>query len=747
MLLTKAKQQLTLRRASLLLLLLLTPQGVLSQVSVSLTEDGEPARTPPFERAASQGVVRFSAATYSAGTALTITIEAHPGRESKAWSVEHIHPRGWTVLEVDGGGLWDSRGSRIRWGPWFDSIPRTLTYRLLPDRDKRYPGRFSGSLFVDGLEVALMGTTELKAQGGTSALPHGDSASSSGDEDPSDQQEKNPTGYEADSVGHVSLLALPQCVATRVTPNGYQPGATEDFAVSAKPPNTGAAYVIEETPPSASWPISSISHGGVFDVVSNKLRWGPFFDAAPRVLRYSITIPPETSGAIRFSGSVVVDGVAQQTCGLTSVPIGRYHPADAGRNWRIAGTELTGYGASWKKGEVWSLGPTPTPIDLVTSAATIWKQGECYAYAPVEDPPYFWTPLVTAITPDPPSIGTPTTTTIPLAWNPVPGALTYRVQASGGPATIVAYSGPALNALADGLIQGVRYCFQVYAFNNCGSSKASAPTCGTTDCLTPTTSPTLSLSVATATAIKLNWTSVPGSSGYRIKRGNNEFLVGPVTTYTDSGLSRLTRYCYTVTAVTNCGDSQPSSEICATTTCEVQPIAIAPTVSLGTVTSSAIVVNWTAVPGASGYTVIRGDTEIPINGTGTSYTDSGLTQFTRYCYAVSARNSCGSGPLSAETCASTACSTLARPALSLGWYTATSITLGWSTVEGATSYKLVRNGTLILIGTSRSWTDSALQPSTRYCYSVTATNECSDSAASNEVCVTTSANRQPPLSK
>ena len=40
--------------------------------------------------------------------------------------------------------------------------------------------------------------------------------------------------------------------------------------------------------------------------------------------------------------------------------------------------EVTAYGAAWRRGEVWPVGPAPIPINHVTRAAFLWRSGECY---------------------------------------------------------------------------------------------------------------------------------------------------------------------------------------------------------------------------------------------------------------------------------------------------------------------------------------------------------------------------------
>ena len=73
----------------------------------------------------------------------------------------------------------------------------------------------------------------------------------------------------------------------------------------------------------------------------------------------------------------------------------------------------------------------------------------------------------------------------------------------------------------------------------------------------------------------------------------------------------------------------------------------------------------------------------------------------------------------------------------------TQINLSWTTVPGATSYKIYRGGGLIQSGvTGNSWPNTGLTPSTPYSYYILATNGFGDSGQSNTANATTS---EPPF--
>jgi alpha-tubulin suppressor-like RCC1 family protein len=57
-----------------------------------------------------------------------------------------------------------------------------------------------------------------------------------------------------------------------------------------------------------------------------------------------------------------------------------YHPADTNYSATIVIGEVTAYGAAWKSGATWSVGPVPIPIGYMTRAGYLWKGGEAYHY-------------------------------------------------------------------------------------------------------------------------------------------------------------------------------------------------------------------------------------------------------------------------------------------------------------------------------------------------------------------------------
>jgi len=180
----------------------------------------------------------------------------------------------------------------------------------------------------------------------------------------------------------------------RHLPDAYTPGTSLIVELRAEPPDGAHAYGVEDHPPEG-WSVSQISHEGVFDPATGKVKFGPFFDATDRTLTYKVMPPESATGPKEFSGSGSVDGASYPIGGDRIIVQGSTkHPADTDGNWSIVLNELIAYAAAWKGGASWNSGPVPIPLSFVTRAAVIWKRGEVYEFNPAFGaPPMCWVPV------------------------------------------------------------------------------------------------------------------------------------------------------------------------------------------------------------------------------------------------------------------------------------------------------------------------------------------------------------------
>ena len=185
--------------------------------------------------------------------------------------------------------------------------------------------------------------------------------------------------------------------------------------------------------------------------------------------------------------------------------------------------------------------------------------------------------------------------------------------------------------------------------------------------LTGQTNPEAPASVTTTPGngqVTVNWAAVAGATSYTVQwatasGGTYTTLATGLTgtSYTDTGLGDGTTRYYVVTAVNSNGTSANSSETPGTTYSS-EPLP-APTNLTAAPGSAQITLSWSAVPGATGYTVQRsvasgGPYSTLATGiSGTSYANTGLANGATWYYKVAAQDLSGTGTASAPVAATT----------------------------------------------------------------------------------------------
>jgi hypothetical protein len=165
--------------------------------------------------------------------------------------------------------------------------------------------------------------------------------------------------------------------------------------------------------------------------------------------------------------------------------------------------------------------------------------------------------------------------------------------------------------------------------------------------------------VTSDTAIKLTWAKVDGVSNYTLERktgdGGYSQVATPsssLTDYADSALSAGTAYTYRIRSVNSSGSSGGMEASATTTGTATNPgggsdtVPGNPTNLLATTSSTSVTLTWTAVSGATSYSIERktGSEAFAAVGTTatTTHTDGGLAVATSYVYRVKAINTKGS---------------------------------------------------------------------------------------------------------
>ncbi|NDI33805.1 DNRLRE domain-containing protein [Chengkuizengella sediminis] len=153
--------------------------------------------------------------------------------------------------------------------------------------------------------------------------------------------------------------------------------------------------------------------------------------------------------------------------------------------------------------------------------------------------------------------------------------------------------------------------------------------------------------------VQLNWDVNTGVDSYNIKRsevsgGPYSIISSGVTTssYTDTNVNNGTTYYYVVSAVNGSGESANSNEVVATPEAVIT-VPEAPTNLNGITGDSFVDLSWNAANNADSYIVKRATTSsgpystVASNVSGTTYSDSSVTNGTTYYYVVSAVNIAG----------------------------------------------------------------------------------------------------------
>src|SRR5271155_5050157 len=267
--------------------------------------------------------------------------------------------------------------------------------------------------------------------------------------------------------------------------------------------------------------------------------------------------------------------------------------------------------------------------------------------------------------------------------------------------------------------------------------------------------PTGVAAVAGNAQVALNWTGSSGATGYYVKRSTT--TGGPYTQVatqagtndTDTGLTNGTKYFYVVSAYNSAGQSANSAEVNAT---PVLPPPAAPTGLAAAAGNAQVSLSWTASATATSYHVKRStssgaETQIAAP-TSTSYTDTGLSNGTKYFYEVSAVNSGGESANSPEVSA-TPVAPVSPPATPTGLQATggnAQVSLSWNASTGAASYNLKRattNGgpynTAVASPTASNYSDTTVTNGTTYYYVVSAVNTVGQSANSAQASATPAA--------
>lgn len=297
-----------------------------------------------------------------------------------------------------------------------------------------------------------------------------------------------------------------------------------------------------------------------------------------------------------------------------------------------------------------------------------------------------------------------------LRWAAVSDAVSYDVEADG----VTVRLGNDTSATFTGLSPGSEHSYRIRSVNELGVSSWTTAMPVTMFAL-PT--PVFAPEVAGDTGIALSWNAIVGATGYEVE-ADGVVVSRSVTDYTHSGLTAETAHTYRVRALGGAGSAW--SAPLPVWTLPVRPAT--PTGLHATAAKDRIYLNWSAVPGATGYDIEIDGQAVVDNGVATAYTDILLDPFSAHQYRVRARTTAIEGEWSTLVSLRTLPDKPAMPAGIAVTSAASIVTLNWTAEPSATKYEVEVNGAVIDNGTANSYKHRRVETGAEQKYRIRTTN-------------------------
>lgn len=311
-----------------------------------------------------------------------------------------------------------------------------------------------------------------------------------------------------------------------------------------------------------------------------------------------------------------------------------------------------------------------------------------------------------------------TTTSAQLMWSAVQNSTGYQVLRNG---EVVATT-LGTNYVDAGLRAGTNYAYSVRAVQGGVVSIATPERIASTIAVT-LAAPTGLRTVAADGSVALSWTAVSGATGYNVYRDGQLIDTTVASAFTDTMAETGVTYSYDVTATA--GATESSHSLPANGYAKIS----APTGLIATPANLSVSLAWSAVAGADSYQVLRNGTLIA-NVVDPAYVDSSVSNGTLYTYTVRTIIGTVSSAASASAVAMPASLILAVPSNIVASPADGRVTLTWNPVNQATHYQVLRNGTVIALPASATFTDTGLTNGVTYSYTLKAINGANSSMTS-----------------
>jgi hypothetical protein len=231
---------------------------------------------------------------------------------------------------------------------------------------------------------------------------------------------------------------------------------------------------------------------------------------------------------------------------------------------------------------------------------------------------------------------------------------------------------------------------------------------------------------ATTTSVKISFSDERNSVFYVVMRpGMEDFYTTHPNTFVDEGLKPGTTYEYTLLNAVSYDSEFEYTTIKVTTLHDVQANATA-------TSSSSIDLSWTNVAAAAKY-VVKRDGAVAYEGAAASFTDTGLNPSTAYNYDITAYDAKGT-VIGRATASATTLFELTVTSVNAEKH---GVNLSYTGSAPVGKYVIKRDGTVVYEGTDASFSDTGLNASTTYDYTVEAYDADGALLGSKSVQVTT----------
>lgn len=108
---------------------------------------------------------RSAPTNFKPALATPVRIRIRPATGTLSYAVEEAPPGAWIIRNVSHGGRVDRVHGKIKWGPFYDTEPRELTYEITPLPNASAAGSFTGLASFNGRSVSLAGVQQVLPPG------------------------------------------------------------------------------------------------------------------------------------------------------------------------------------------------------------------------------------------------------------------------------------------------------------------------------------------------------------------------------------------------------------------------------------------------------------------------------------------------------------------------------------------------------------------------------------------------------